>query len=260
VRVVLVRPRGGANVGAVCRAMKNMGTGDLALVTSDFDREQARRMAVHAGDVLWSAREVDTLSEAVAGCTTVVGTTCRPGSFRRRARDIRDLAAELVRLPMIDCGRPVALLFGAEDTGLTNNEVAFCHHLAYIPAASAYPSLNLAQAVLLCLYELRRHWWERDGAVLSHPVQGEDEPRQPADAAAVESMLGALEQALTDIGFLAERGSSGVMATIRALLTRSGLDVREVRILHGIARQIRWFGAEGHEVVREKRQRGEKLR
>ena len=113
---------------------------------------------------------------------------------------------------------------------------------------------------MLCLYELRRHWWERNGAVLSHPVRGGDERPQPADAAAVESMLAALEQALTDIGFLAERGAGGVMATIRALLTRSGLDVREVRILHGIARQIRWFGGEGRDVVREKRRRGEKLR
>ncbi len=295
--------------------MKNMGAAELALVRPEFDWEQARRMAVHAADVLRSAAEVESLAEAISGCTTVVGTTCRPGAFRRRARDVREVAAELARSAAVrgtgpgplqaateDSGLasggataadvaassaalaeeaglaeptgvaasrptaagvpsgPAAFVFGAEDTGLTNDEVAVCHQLAYIPAASAYPSLNLAQAVLLCLYEVRRQWAEWAGESLSRPVPDRGEGPAPADAAAVESMLVALEDALTEIGFLAEKGSAGVMASIRAVLARSGLDVREVRILHGIARQIRWFGRGGHEVVRDKRRRGEKLR
>ncbi len=256
-RVVLVGPRGGANVGAVCRAIKNMGAGDLAIVSGTFDWEEARRMAVHAGDVLRGARTVEKLSEAVSGCSLVVGTTCRRGQLRARADDIAAVAAELAA-GRARLGGPIGLVFGSEDTGLENEEVLACHRLAYVPTSSTYPSLNLAQAVAISLYELRRAFL--GGGRLPHPGGCEEALEPVADAAAVEAMLQALEAALVEIGFLRERGGEPVMAAIRSVLTRAGADRREVRIFHGIARQIRWFAEGGHEVIRRKRERGEKLR
>ncbi len=259
-RVVLVGPRGGANVGAVCRAMKNMGARELVVVGGDYDREQAGRMAVHARDVLEGLREADSLAEAVSGCGLVVGTTGRAGALRRRSEDVAAAAEGIVDGLTAQQPATAALVFGAEDTGLTNEEIALCHRLAFIPAVPDYPSLNLAQAVLVVLYEVRRRLLGRFECAEFHPSGLERAARRPADAAAVEAMLQALERALQAIGFLREEGGEPVMAALRSLLTRSGLDQRELRILRGIARQIRWFAEGGDEVARAKRARGEKLR
>jgi len=262
VRVVLVRPHGGANVGAVCRAMKNMGARDLVVVAGSFEVEQARTMAVHAGDVLESRREVATLREAITGCGTVVGTTARKGAFRDRSEDVRDVARELAAAharPGEAGGLPTALVFGPEDTGLTNEDVAVCHRLAFIAAADDYPSLNLAQAVLVCLYEIHRAALEagrRTTSVGAPSRQG----YRPAEAGEIEDALASLERALVAIGFLGEEGADRVMASLRSLLTRAGMDERELRIVRGIARQVSWFADDGREVARTKRERGEKLR
>ena len=254
VRVVLVRPRGGANVGAVCRAIKNMGAGELVTVSAEFDREEARRMAVHAADVLDASRDVSRLRDALDGCGLVVGTTARAGAYRERSRDIRALAGEIASAERASADSPTGLgpvlVFGPEDAGLSNRDIALCHQLASIPTDDAYSSLNLSQAVLVCLYEVLR---ARDGGPAERPVER-------ADAAAVEEMLEALERALVDIGFLATDNPEHVMATIRALLVRGGLDERELRILRGIARQVSWFAGGGYETARAKRERGQKLR
>jgi tRNA C32,U32 (ribose-2'-O)-methylase TrmJ len=97
VRVILVRPIRGANVGAVCRAAKNMGAGPLAVVGGSFDADEARRTAVHAADVFDARTEAKSLPDALAGCSLVVGTTARDGPYRERGRDIRDAAADIAR-------------------------------------------------------------------------------------------------------------------------------------------------------------------
>jgi tRNA/rRNA methyltransferase len=251
---VLVRPYGGANVGAVCRAMKNMGAGALTVVGGEFDLDQARRTAVHASDVLESRLDTDSLAQAISGCSVVVGTTARAGGYRERVCDIRELAGEIARAERGAAGVP-ALVFGPEDSGLTNADIALCHRLAFIPADAGYLSLNLAQAVLVCLYELMR---ARAGLDADRASRDEEHPR--ADAAEVEAMYGALEQALLAIGFLADDNPKHVMMTLRALVGRAGPDEREVRVLRGIARQITWFADGGYETARRKRERGEKLR
>ncbi len=261
-------PRGGANVGAVCRAVKNTGAGALVTVDGAFDEEEARRMAVHAADVLEARTEVGSLREAVAGSAVVVGTTARTGPLRERSADIRTVARELVRWERerSDAGREFAFVFGPEDRGLSNEEIAVCHRLAFIPTSPDYHSLNLAQAVLLCCYEVMR---ARHGLAAPSSEVARDAHeaaaaaparRPPADAGEIEDMFVDLEGALVEIGFLFEDHPERVMASLRSLLSRAGLDERELKILRGLARQIRWFARDGREVAADKRARGVKLR
>lgn len=253
-RIILIEPAGGANVGAACRAIKNMGGGSLVTVRGDYDREQARRMAVHAADVLHSSEQADTLQQALCGCGTVVGTTAHSGPYRSRAVDIQEIARELVAGRRLD-ERPFAFVFGPEDRGLSNKEVALCHRLATIPASNAYVSLNLSQAVMICLYEVRCARAEWAGSATAGVGR-----TLPADAAALEGAYAALEEALLAIGFLSEENPAHIMATIRSLVGRSVPDEREVKVLRGLARQILWFADGGREVAVGKRERGKKLR
>lgn len=253
-RIVLVEPQGGANVGAVCRAIKNMEGGRLVTVGGSFDHEQARVMAVHAVDVLEQRMVAASLRDAIAGCGVVVGTTARAGAYRDRTRDIRELAALLLAGE-----RPAALVFGPEDSGLANRDIAACHHLAFVATSDAYPSLNLSQAVLLCLYEVHRARLTAAGRQAS-PGQVERGGHAPADAAALEDTFDQLERALLEIGFLSTDNPEHIMMSLRGLLGRAALDERELRIVRGIVRQISWFAEGGREVALAKRERGEKLK
>lgn len=255
--MVLVSPRGGANVGSVCRAMKNMGAGALYVVDGRYDRREARRMSVHAGDVFASRQEVDTLSEALSGAGTVVGTTARGGAYRERAEDVRAVCVELAQeLESDDSSMlPPALVFGPEESGLANEHIAKCQRLISIPTAPEYTSLNLSQAVLVCLYELHRC-----RAATGDPASNSDEGHVRADAGSVEAMFEQLEAALAEIGFVSEQTAPHIMLTLRGLLGRAGLDDREVRIFRGLARQIDWYARGGSEVASAKRSQGEKLR
>src|SRR5437899_5757348 len=157
-RVVLVRPRVAGNLGAAARVMRNMGLSDLVLVAPEADPgdRQARQMSTHGESILDSARVVPDLGEAVADCLLVAATSARTGKLIRGQfgppEEIVPALAEA--LP----SGPVALVFGPERSGLTDREVTRCHHLIHIPTDPSYPALNLAQAVGICLYELRRTW------------------------------------------------------------------------------------------------------
>ncbi len=153
VRIVLVRPRGAGNVGAAARAMKNCGAGDLAIVRPRARLAAAERMAVHARDLVRGAQVVDDVATAVADCRMVVGTTSRAGGYRAGAEDLTAVAPAL--LAQAEAG-PVAILFGPEDHGLSNTDLRHCQRLCSIDTSDEYASLNLAQAVLLVCWELRR--------------------------------------------------------------------------------------------------------
>lgn len=153
IRIILVGTLYSGNVGSVCRAMANMGLGRLTLVAPRIldGWEEGRRLAVHATDLLDARREVATLGEAVADCAAVVGTTARGGLYRATVQPPRVLAPEILRLA---AQAPVAIVFGREDQGLHNDEIAQCTHLIRIPVDPRYQSLNLSQAVLIVAYEL----------------------------------------------------------------------------------------------------------
>jgi TrmH family RNA methyltransferase len=229
IRIVLVRPLGSANVGAAARAMKNMGLSQLTMVRPAVRRfAAAAAMAVHARDVLRNAPKVATLGAAVADCALVVGTTCRGGQYRAYAEP-----AQAIAPIMLEAARhgPVAVLFGPEDHGLTNDDLRVCQRLISIDTDPAYASLNLAQAVVLVCYELRR------AAQSSHPA---NLALAPVPAADLQRMYDHLQRALLSIGFLHPQNPEHIMFALRALFGRTGLAEHEVRILLGIARQIEW--------------------
>jgi tRNA/rRNA methyltransferase len=226
VRVVLVRPQHAGNVGAAARAMKNMGLQHLVLVAPVApDLCTANTMAVHASDVLAAHTTVATLAEAVAGCGLVVGTSGRASTSVPDAAAPRTLAPTILAASVHN---DVALVFGPEDHGLSNDDLALCDRVLTIPASDDYPSLNLAQAVLLCAYEL---------FVAAAPAAAE---RVLAPRARVELLLTKLEAALGAIGYLQPDSAAHMMRTLRRLLGRAALDEREVQALLGVAHQIAW--------------------
>jgi len=190
-------------------------------------------MAVHARDLLEKARIVDDLSHAVSDCTLVVDTTRRGGLYRAAAASPETLAPLLV-----DHARrgKVALLFGPEDHGLTNDDLKHCQRLIAIDTSADYPSLNLAQAVLLCCYELRR---AAQAGVPSKTAL------EPAPAADVEFLFERLQSAFLRIGFLNPQNPDHIMFALRRLFGRAELEGSDVRILLGLARQIEWYGRAG---------------
>jgi tRNA/rRNA methyltransferase len=244
---VLVRPQSPGNVGAAARALKNMGFANLRLVAPvNYDVREAARMAVHADNVLSAALTYPDLQGALADCSVVVGTTARRGPYRSEAGAPREVAPQLLAL---SAANRIAIVFGPEDFGLTNQDLKLCHRLITIPTAAEYASLNLAQAVMVVAYELRR-----DAAADLQAGQ------QFAAAGEVETMLARLEQALIAIGFIPDDNPDHIMFAFRALLGRSGVRPRELDILNGLAHQINWFGEGGHATLEAKRKSGRRLR
>jgi tRNA/rRNA methyltransferase len=261
---ILFQPKTAGNIGAAARALKNMGCRDLRLVqppgytdasigepistrlASGYD--DARAMAVHGRDVLDAAKAYSTLDSALDDCTLVVGTTARTGPYRSEARSVREVSAELATLS--EANR-IGLVFGPEDHGLTNNELKLCQRLITIPVAPGYPSLNLAQAVMIVAYELML----ATGAARELPPA-----QQWARIPEVDEMLTRMAKALVAIGFLPEDNPDHIMFALRAILGRAGLRPRELDIMNGIARQILWFAESGLETIARKRQAGEKLK
>lgn len=230
VRIVLVRPQHPGNVGATARAMKNMGLAHLVIVAPEsLDVDAASIMAVHAQDVLAAHRRVDTLTDAIGDCGLVVGASGRGGGAHADSMSPRDLAPTILAAS----GRnDVAIVFGPEDHGLSNDELMRCHRRLIIPTTMAYASLNLAQAVLICGYELRL---AADMAAKPQRLM-----RRLAPAARGEQMYTALERALRAIGFIHRDNGVHMMRAFRRIFGRAALDDYELSVLLGLARQIDW--------------------
>ena len=248
---VLCRPMQAGNIGSAARAIKNMGFADLRLVSpaASAENRAATSMAVHAGDVLANATIHPDLAAALHDRTLTVGTTCRPGLYRSGAVSLRDAAAELIAESRRN---RIAIIFGPEDHGLTNDELKSCHRLITIPTADEYPSLNLAQAVMVVAYELRL---ASDASATQASGAMEFAP-----AGEVEAMLTRMSDALIEIGFLPADNPDHIMFALRALFGRSGLSARELDILNGIARQMKWTAEGGAATLAKKRATGRKLR
>jgi TrmH family RNA methyltransferase len=225
IRIVLVDTSHPGNVGAVARAMKNMALDDLVLVRpQSFPHGEAVKRASGADDVLERARVVSTVEEAVSDCGFVAATTSRERDQNFRVLDVRDAA---VRVVQETARSPVAMMFGAERTGLTNEDLAFAHVLVRIPANPIYASLNLAMAVQLVCYELYR----AAGARYESP-----EPLVPlASGDDMQRLYDHLAEVLELIEFR-DRTQNGtiLMQRIRRFLQRAELDQNEANILRGI--------------------------
>ncbi|MGD1027343.1 RNA methyltransferase [Candidatus Binatus soli] len=250
---VLFRPQSAGNIGAAARALKNMGFDDLRLVApGTLNDREAAAMAVHADDVLARATVYPDLAAALADCSVAVGTTSRRGGYRSRAYPLRAAAAEL---DAIAGSNKIAIVFGREDRGLTNRELKLCNRLITIPTAAEYPSLNLAQAVVVVAYELMMAAEESAAAEIEAA-----RPPHFVAAAISDPMLARMEEALVSIGFIPDDNPDHIMFAIREIFGRSGLTAREVEILNGMARQMRWVAEGGYRTLAEKRRAGKKLR
>jgi tRNA/rRNA methyltransferase len=246
-RVVLVRPRGSGNIGSVARAMKNFGARELAIVGSARTRSLwARAKAVHGREILNAAKFYVTIREAVGDCKLIVGTTARAGLYRKHSRTPRETAPEIAAA--IKTGK-VALVFGPEDHGLNNKDLEACQLLMTIPTGPEYPSLNVAQAAVVCLYELFTAVLEPTTAAL-----------QRAQAEDVERLFDIMRASLLKIGFLDSQNPEHMLLALRRVLGRAGLEDKDVRILTGLFRQVEWYAKEGWKVVEAKEQRGIKIR
>jgi TrmH family RNA methyltransferase len=227
--VVLVETSHPGNIGAVARAMKNMGLSRLVLVRPrSFPDPEATARASGGADVLADARVVQDLAAAVADCGLVVATTARERDPNIRVLDVRDAAVRAVEAAALG---PVALLFGNERTGLTNDELASAHLLLRIPANPQYSSLNLAMAVQLITYEVYRArgaGYRPEDAVTAEAVP-------LATGAEMERLYTHLAQVLEEIGFR-DRTTSGrnLMDRIRRFLNRAEPDQNEANIVRGI--------------------------
>lgn len=226
IRIVLVAPSHPGNIGAAARAMKNMSLDALVLVNpKQFPHPEATARASGADDVLATARVVPSLTQALEGCGFVAATTSRDRDQYFRVVDVREAALRVVAEAQRS---PTAVVFGAERTGLTNEELEAAHVLIRIPASAAYPSLNLAMAVQLVAYELFR----ARGAAAAPSMP----PAAPlATAEEMQRLYTHFARVLEEIDFR-DRTQSGthLMSRIRRFLQRAELDQNEVNILRGV--------------------------
>lgn len=229
-RIVLVGTSHPGNIGAAARAMRTMGLTRLDLVAPErFPHREAMAMAAGADEVLEQARVFPDLAEAVADCRWIMGCTARRRSVQM---DEFDPAAAAQR--MHDAARlgPAALVFGRERTGLTNEELKLCHAAVHIPSVEEFSSLNLAAAVQVLAWELRRQALAHDAGLAAQTQAPEQD--LPATVAQMEGLFGHLDQMLEDIDFHKGRSPGRVMRRLRQLLLRAQPDQREVRVLRGI--------------------------
>lgn len=237
IRIVLVEPAGALNVGSIARIMKNMGLTRLVLVNPRCDRldEAARIMAVHAVDVLEDAIVVDSLPQALAGCQRAIATTVRSRSV---PIDLEPAPAVLPWLLTSDVES--AVMFGAEDRGLSNDELKYAQRFVCIQSNPDYPSLNLAQAVAICAYELYQASLRigKDAIPMPPPAIEVQPTNAPIDV--LEGYYQHLEAVLLEIGYLHPHTVPVKMEKFRRLYNKANLQPEEVAMLRGILRQIRW--------------------
>jgi tRNA/rRNA methyltransferase len=232
--VILVRPQEEGNIGAVARAMANMGLDELILVAPQCDLgHTAAAFAVHSTQILEACRTYDEFAEAVAPFQRLVATSSS------RARLLSQSPVSPRGLPALLAADPpttrTALVFGGERSGLSTDELALCDPLVTIPASVRQPTLNLSQAVLVLAYEL----WTAAGV----PAEPQVLPTPAAVVADVEGLFGQLEPLLHEIGFARDDTFRSVLRDLRRLAARAALTEHEVIILRGICRR-------GHNALR----------
>ena len=227
--VVLVRPRNPLNIGAAARAMANFGFSHLSVVAPFAPTWREARSAVDSQGVLVNAVESATLGEAVAGATLVVGT----GSLQYRKPEqpvvVLPELAPLVNQELARGGR-VALVFGPEKHGLTRDDLSWCHLLVEIPTDPGQPSMNLGQAVAVCLYEL---------AARVDSAEGTSGPA-PVESGRLELLAGVVEEAMEAAGYSPRAMQAANRRDLRLLLRRLTLSAHDTRRILGIFRRILW--------------------
>lgn len=228
IRIVLVNSSDPGNIGATARAMKTMGLKRLYLVNPElFPHKKASVRASNALDILGDAQVVSTLEEVLSDCTLVFGTSTRVRELNWVGLTAREAAEKIEGVTP----QTIAILFGRERCGLTNQELQYCHFQITIPANPKYSSLNLASAVQIVCYELRQAFLQKKSPMI---VKQND----LAKVEQLEYFYQHLNSVLTSVNFLQSFRSQQIMDRLRRLFSRAALDETEVRILRGILSAI----------------------
>lgn len=237
IRVVLVNTSHPGNIGGAARAMKNMGVRQLVLVQpKDFPSADAVARASGAQDVLSDAQVVDSLEQALHGCSLVLGTSARDRRLPWPLLNPREAVQQCMRQFEIEPQADIALVFGREHAGLTNDELQQCQYHIHIPSCAEFSSLNLAASVQILTYELRMLWLEHN----QQPTKMQSREStgmlgsQPASHEALELFYQHLQRTLIDIEFLDPAKPRHLMARLRRIYGRVQLSKAEVNILRGI--------------------------
>lgn len=239
IKIVLVEPAGALNIGSIARVMKNMSLNQLVVVNPQCDptAEEARIMAVHAQDVLDNIVIAPDLPTALQGCQKAIATTARSRSLPTALETPRKA------LPwLLESNATSALIFGPENRGLNNQELNYGQRFVGITSNPEYPSLNLAQAVGICAYELYQAFLSLnvDKSLAYDKLQVESDSVQNAPVEAVEAYYEDLQSLLLDIGYLYPHTAVTRMAKIRRLYNCANLKLEDVSMLRGMVRQMKW--------------------
>ncbi|WP_151702880.1 RNA methyltransferase [Nitrincola alkalilacustris] len=233
-RIVLVNTTHPGNIGAVARAMKNMGLSDLCLVAPKlFPHPDAFARSSGASDLLESATVVDTLEQALADCHLAVGTSARGRHIPWPLMSPRQMATVATTL---QSQSRLAVVFGREDRGLTNEELQLCHHHVHIPTNESFSSLNIAAAVQVITYELRMAVLDQNKVEV--PQWGVAWDIELAESRELELLFDHLEKTLVDIDFLDPDNPRQLMNRLRRMILRAVPDKVEVNVLRGILTKV----------------------
>jgi tRNA/rRNA methyltransferase len=238
-RVVLVASRNPLNIGAAARAMSNFGFSQLRLVTPYAPALEGAASAVGAVELLKQAEVFDSVAEAVRDCPLVIGTTA--AGRRQLEQPLHSLPEASPRILAAMAEAPVALLFGSEKRGLSNEELSYCDALLRIPVRDEHSSMNLGQSVAICLYELARGF----GGELSTLSLGE-KSRERAETADVERLESLLAESLLECGYWQQENVLE-REKLRRLLRRLQMGKEDAPVLLGMLRQMRWKMRQGGE-------------
>jgi len=227
--VVLVEPQDPVNIAAVVRAMKNMGVWQLRLVNSvEYDPSRVERVAHDTRDIVSRVRHFTSLDDAIADCVFTAGFTARRRKAKWRLVSPRDVAGPMLAAAV---DGPIAVFFGREDHGLSNESLDRAHAVVTIPT-SEHPSLNLAQAVLIALYELHI------AADASRTIAPPRKDAPPASAEQLERCFTDADRALATIDFFRTRNEELVLRSLRSLTYRAAPDAREIDLMRSIAIEV----------------------
>ncbi len=226
IRIVLVEPQGALNIGSVSRVMKNFGFYDLRLVKPRVDHltKQATDMAVSAKEtILKDAMICDSLQEALHGCHFTIGTSTRQGKYRQEVLEPEQLSTLRAKMGQ---EQQLAIVFGPEDHGLTTADLNLCNVFVTIKTSDELHSINLAQAVTICLYELAKE------------TTNDIKLRDTASFEEFDTMIDHMKGALEKVNYLNPQNPEHIVHTYRRIFSRADLDSREVIILHGLWSRI----------------------
>ena len=234
--IILTRPQGPINVGAVCRAMMNFGFTRLRLVSpcKEYMNLQAKKMAMTAFHILEAAEVFDSLEDALHDIHMAYGTTRRFGKYRK---NFLTPATAGERITGADPDTRSALVLGPEDTGLETKDLDLCQQFITIPTHDAYPSMNLSHSLSVLLYEVAVH--SDLGERFYDP-----KVKDPATGREMESMFGHMRQTLLDIDYLDPQNPDHLLRTFRRIFGNAGLSSRDVRIIRGLMSRIDWTEAD----------------